>query len=134
MHEHVSDRPLAADHPSSLCTQLLVYKNASYTLELRKKIAAWPQNKVIFIAKGGERGTPKAQKHGKLVEIGWKICPAGPNLLTYPPPDMYSVAIGQFTNLPRRHPGSRVSIRQTTTLVVRGLGRAFLCLSVCLSV
>jgi len=28
--------------------------------------------------------------------------------------------------------GSCVSIRQTTTLVVRGLGRAFLCLSVCL--
>ena len=30
--------------------------------------------------------------------------------------------------------GSCVSVRQTTTLVVRGLGRAFLCLSVCLSV
>ena len=29
--------------------------------------------------------------------------------------------------------GSRVSVRQTTNLVVRGLGRAFLCLSVCLS-
>ena len=29
--------------------------------------------------------------------------------------------------------GSCVSIRQTTSLVVRGLGRAFLCLSVCLS-
>ena len=29
--------------------------------------------------------------------------------------------------------GSSVSIRQTTTVVVRGLGRAFLCLSVCLS-
>ena len=27
-----------------------------------------------------------------------------------------------------------VSVRQTTTLVVLGLGRAFLCLSVCLSV
>ena len=30
------------------------------------------------------------------------------------------------------HTGSCVSIRQTTTLVVRGLGREFLCLSVCL--
>ena len=30
--------------------------------------------------------------------------------------------------------GKRVSVRQTTTLVVLGLGRAFLCLSVCLSV
>eukprot|EP00964_Phaeocystis_antarctica_P082751 scaffold51969_cov61-Phaeocystis_antarctica.AAC.1 len=30
--------------------------------------------------------------------------------------------------------GSCVSVRQTTNLVVRGLGRAFLCLSVCLSV
>ena len=28
--------------------------------------------------------------------------------------------------------GSCVSVRQTTSLVVRGLGRAFLCLSVCL--
>ena len=30
--------------------------------------------------------------------------------------------------------GSGVSVRQTTNLVVRGLGRAFLCLSVCLPV
>ena len=30
--------------------------------------------------------------------------------------------------------GSCVSVRQTTTLVVRGLGRAFLCLSICLCV
>eukprot|EP00964_Phaeocystis_antarctica_P149671 scaffold116873_cov66-Phaeocystis_antarctica.AAC.3 len=28
--------------------------------------------------------------------------------------------------------GSGVSVRQTTNLVVRGLGRAFLCLSVCI--
>ena len=94
-------RPLAADHPSSLCTQLLVYKNASYTLELRKKIAAQPQNKVLFIAKGGARHA----KHGKFGwEIGCKICPAPgriylltpphvfsperDNLLTYPPDDI----------------------------------------------
>ena len=35
---------------------------------------------------------------------------------------------------PRLGTGSCVSVRQTTSLVVRGLGRAFLCLSVCLSV
>ena len=75
-------RPLAADHPSSLCTQLLVYKNASYTLELRKKIAARPQNKVLFIAKGGARHA----KHGKLVENRVEnLSRPGPNLLTYPP-------------------------------------------------
>eukprot|EP00964_Phaeocystis_antarctica_P020295 scaffold11206_cov74-Phaeocystis_antarctica.AAC.1 len=34
---------------------------------------------------------------------------------------------------PRLGTGSCVSVRQTTSLVVRGLGRAFLCLSVCLS-